>query len=131
VAALLEMAVERDPSRCSSGIDVFYPNAPLCAGDDSEADSWTWGYGDFQTEKIKDIDQSITKVLNILEAHGPFDGIVGFSTGATVAAIITSLLEDTRRMPAYVENLMVQPDPKCPSMFWTDRACFQTLIPKP
>ncbi|KAL2782628.1 serine hydrolase-domain-containing protein [Aspergillus keveii] len=108
VAALLEMAVERDPGRCSSGIDVFYPNAPLCAGGDPHADTWTWGYGDFQTEKIKDIDQSITKVLNILKAHGPFDGIVGFSTGATVAAIITSLLEDMRRMPACVGHLRVE-----------------------
>jgi hypothetical protein len=113
VAALLKMAVDRDPDRCSPGIDVFYPNAPHCAGDGPEADVWRWGQGDFHSDKIKGIEQSISKVMNILEAHGPFDGIVGFSTGATMAAIITSLLEDIQRMPACVEKLTV----RCPVFY--------------
>ncbi|KAJ5202353.1 hypothetical protein N7449_004432 [Penicillium cf. viridicatum] len=33
---------------------------------------------------------------DILERHGPFVGIMGSSTGATVAAIVTSLLQKRR-----------------------------------
>ncbi|KAL3470124.1 serine hydrolase-domain-containing protein [Aspergillus californicus] len=78
-------------------IELFYPNAPGHATDDVDADIWVWGNGDFQDGSIRGIDESIVKVLGILHEHGPFVGIVGFSTGAALAAIVTALLE--RRGP--------------------------------
>jgi hypothetical protein len=87
------MMVERERKCYPGGFELFYPNGPLHASEDSDADNWIWGNGDFQYDLIKGIDESIIKVLGILEKHGPFVGIIGFSTGAAVAAIITSLLE--------------------------------------
>ncbi|KAJ5783725.1 uncharacterized protein N7518_009402 [Penicillium psychrosexuale] len=46
-----------------------------------------------RTEHIKGLEKSIQCVSDILERHGPFIGIIGFSSGADVAAIVTSVLE--------------------------------------
>lgn len=98
VEALHEIALDRDAKRCSERIELFYVNGPLSAGQGPESDVWTWGQGDFEAERrIWGLDASINKIMDILAKHGPFDGIIGFSTGATVAAIITSLLEGNRK----------------------------------
>lgn len=60
---------------------------------DEGNDRWVWGYGGLSDGKIKKIDLSIKHILNTLDRDGPFVGIVGFSSGAAMAAIITSLLE--------------------------------------
>ncbi|KAJ6125860.1 hypothetical protein N7471_010353 [Penicillium samsonianum] len=51
------------------------------------------GYGDPSDGEIEKIYLSIEHVLDTLDRDGPFVGIVGFSSGAAMAAIITSLLE--------------------------------------
>ncbi|KAL4862442.1 hypothetical protein BDV12DRAFT_190426 [Aspergillus spectabilis] len=93
IKCLQRMAAERDRKCYPGGIELFYPNGPLQASNNLEADVWVWGNGDFQRDLIKGIDEAIDKVLGILKKHGPFVGIIGFSTGAAIAAIITSLLE--------------------------------------
>lgn len=96
--ALHEIALERDERRCSERIELFYVNGPLSAGQGPESDVWTWGQGDFEAEtRIWGLEVSINKIMDVLEKHGPFDGVIGFSTGATIAAIVTSLLEGNRR----------------------------------
>ncbi|KAJ5751542.1 uncharacterized protein N7511_008507, partial [Penicillium nucicola] len=57
---------------------------------------WVWGYGNPSDGEIKKIDLSIEHILDTLDRDGPFVGIVGFSSGAAMAAIITSLLEKRR-----------------------------------
>ncbi|KAJ5117733.1 hypothetical protein N7448_011365 [Penicillium atrosanguineum] len=56
-------------------------------------DQWVWGYGDPHDGEIKKIERSIQHILGTLARDGPFAGIVGFSSGAAMAAIIASLLE--------------------------------------
>jgi hypothetical protein len=67
----MKMTIERDPGRCSAGVDVFYPNAPLCAEDGPEADVWTWGHGGFQTDRIKGLERSIKKAMTSFQLHDP------------------------------------------------------------
>ncbi|KAL4916336.1 serine hydrolase FSH [Aspergillus aurantiobrunneus] len=94
VESLHKMALEGASERCPAGIELFYPNGPHCASEATETDTWTWGQGDFESEVIiRGLDASIKKIMEILTKHGPFDGVMGFSTGATIAAIITSILE--------------------------------------
>jgi len=38
-------------------------------------------------------------ISSYLDAHGPFDGVIGFSQGAAFAAILAALLEGWRRRP--------------------------------
>ncbi|KAJ6125915.1 hypothetical protein N7471_010408 [Penicillium samsonianum] len=75
-----------------SGILPAYPDM------DEDNDRWVWGYGDPSDGEIKRIDLSIKHILDTLDRDGPFVGIVGFSSGAAMAAIITSLLEKRRNI---------------------------------
>lgn len=60
---------------------------------DEANDRWVWGYGDPSEGQINGIELSIEHILKTLDQDGPFAGIVGFSSGAAMAAIITSILE--------------------------------------
>ncbi|KAL4912951.1 serine hydrolase FSH [Aspergillus aurantiobrunneus] len=102
VESLHEMLLERH----STGLELFYPNGPHSAS----KDTWTWGAGDFESEVIiRGLDTSIKKIMDVLMTHGPFDGIMGFSTGAAVAAIITSILERGTRSAEGVEKIQHPP----------------------
>lgn len=59
-----------------------------------------WGYGE-PDDKIRGLETSIGCILDTLNQKGPFIGIVGFSSGAAMAAIITSILEKTERGDSY------------------------------
>lgn len=59
-------------------------------------EQWTWAYADHGSENIIGFEESIRYVLALLSQHGPFIGIVGFSMGAALAAIVASLLEQDR-----------------------------------
>lgn len=70
-----------------SGILPAYPD------DDEKENYRVWGYGDPNQDRIRGFDYSIQHIISKMEECGPFSGIVGFSSGGTMAAIITSLLE--------------------------------------
>jgi hypothetical protein len=78
-------------------VEFYYPSGLLPANPDHPTGesnySWAWGYGDHKLDRIKGLEESIQYILSLLERHGPFIGIMGFSTGAALTAIITSLLE--------------------------------------
>lgn len=54
---------------------------------------WVWGYGDPERDRIRGLETTIEYLLRFMDIHGPFIGIMGFSTGACIGAIIASLLE--------------------------------------
>lgn len=56
-------------------------------------EKWVWGYGDPSDGEITNIELSTKHILATLDHKGPFVGIVGFSSGAAMAAIIASHLE--------------------------------------
>lgn len=80
-------------------IEFFYPSGPHRASQACDGDTYTWGTGDFECQEIAGLDQTIQSIIDILDEHGPFIGIIGFSTGAAIAAIVTSLLEKHDRCP--------------------------------
>jgi hypothetical protein len=59
---------------------------------------WAWGYGNIDEDRIRGLDKSIQNIFRYMDKYGPFIGVMGFSTGATVAAIITSLLEKRKSL---------------------------------
>ncbi|KFY65515.1 hypothetical protein V496_02531 [Pseudogymnoascus sp. VKM F-4515 (FW-2607)] len=67
-------------------------------------DMWTWcmdyssGGNKFFDENrtISDLDDALDSIAEIIRQHGPFDGVIGFSSGACIAALIASLLEEGR-----------------------------------
>ncbi|KAJ6117940.1 hypothetical protein N7523_005691, partial [Penicillium sp. IBT 18751x] len=70
-----------------SGILPAYPDA------EEPQDQRVWGYGEPETDKIKGLDKSIQHILDALDQRGPFSGMIGFSSGAAMTAIVTSMLE--------------------------------------
>jgi hypothetical protein len=82
------------------GVEFFFPDGPLSAYENS-GDARTWGTGDFEHKEIAGLDRTIYSIMDLLNEHGPFIGVIGFSTGAAIAAIITSLLERHDRCPMF------------------------------
>lgn len=81
-------------------VEFFYPSGPLRANPDDG--SWegsslrAWGHGDPDKDQIYGLGESMQMISRILEEDGPFIGIVGFSTGAAIAALVISLLEKNK-----------------------------------
>jgi fermentation-respiration switch protein FrsA (DUF1100 family) len=99
-----------------SGIDLVYPTAPLRlspadesflhkdeakdgAEEDDEIDAWAWwrrkGSGEPYT--YEGIEIGLSHIASVLKKDGPFDGVIGFSQGGALAAMLASLLEPNRR----------------------------------
>jgi hypothetical protein len=70
-----------------SGVLPAYPD------DNVIRDQKVWGYGEPGNDEINGLERSIHHILDTLEQDGPFSGIVGFSSGAAMTAIVTSMLE--------------------------------------
>lgn len=73
--------------RYLSGILPAYPDR------NEDNGQRVWGYGAPNDGEIRKIELSIQHILDTVDREGPFAGIVGFSSGAAMAAIIASLLE--------------------------------------
>lgn len=99
-----------------------YPNAPIrlrasdvpgCEGlstngheDDSDGlELRAW----FQLRYVQDppcgLSQSLGELARVLQSQVPFDGVVAFSQGTVVAAMVASLLQGESRWDAYVKAL--------------------------
>ena len=50
-----------------------------------------------ESKTISDLNNALDSVAEIIRQHGPFDGVIGFSSGACIAALIASLLEEGRK----------------------------------
>lgn len=96
----IQAAFHKFASDRAIAFDFHYMSSILPAYPDREEanDQWVWGYGDPHDGEIKMIERSIAHILHTLVDEGPFVGIVGFSSGAAMAAIIASLLEKTENI---------------------------------
>lgn len=98
VRDVLVKSLCRDPIRgpCDS-VQFYYPSGSLPAKPDSfnleSNHMWAWGYGDPANDRIRGLEATIDYVIRYIDTNGPFVGIMGFSTGATIAVIVASLLE--------------------------------------
>nr|DAB41485.1 TPA_exp: esterase [Aspergillus westerdijkiae] len=73
-------------------VEFYFPNAPILPAG-FEPGMWTWGLGDYRVDRVPRLQESITYLVRYMEEHGPFDGIIGSSAGASVAVLVGSLLE--------------------------------------
>lgn len=107
------------PDEKPNDIEFVYVDAPVTAAEiyfnslpydsTSEASSTmypddgsrVWAYGD-PYEDIHGVDYSVQYVLNVMNKQGPFDGVVGFSVGAAIAALVTRLFEKPDLVDGFV-----------------------------
>ncbi|KAJ2719039.1 Ovarian cancer-associated protein 2 [Coemansia sp. Benny D115] len=94
-----------------SNMEMVYVTAPLeatefCddtadAGAEGVSAAW-WNRSDDKTKEWSEIRQSVRALAQVIRDEGPFDGLVGFSQGAGMAAILAALAHRAR---APVEGL--------------------------
>lgn len=107
-------ALQKATTQVNAGvIEFYYPSGLLPANPDNplgESNStWAWGYGDYQSDRILGLGQSVQYIASILESHGPFIGVMGFSTGAALAAITASLLESKKSVCDFQFEVCILP----------------------
>lgn len=117
-------AMEKHLQKAFPGISLHYPTGPLQlkpsdvpgfdASSSEDPDSIE-AYGWWRRSNTSDppeytgLDQGLETVAKLLESEGPFDGVIGFSQGAALAAMVASLLEGESRKQAFVRAQSTSP----------------------
>ena len=73
---------------------------PVMDGQNTPADEsfgW-WRFNEAKTE-YAGVDESVARIRAEIAAHGPFDGLLGFSQGATMTAVMAHLTEGETPAP--------------------------------
>ena len=94
----------------SDSVEFHYPTAPFAlehSGPSSKLrdlhGQWAW----WQSESIDGVypglETGLEALASVLNKEGPFDGAIGFSQGAAIAAMVASLLEEQRK-DAFLES---------------------------
>lgn len=71
-----------------------------------EGDPRCWWYAsdhDTQTGHFEGVTESLVLLRRVLIEQGPFDGVVGFSMGASIATLLLALIENPSRHPVFAE----------------------------
>lgn len=84
----------------SSDVPGFDPS--INSGhDDLEAYGWWRRSNTADPPEYFGIEDGLSEVARTLSTEGPFDGVAGFSQGAALAAMVSSLLEGQQRRDAF------------------------------
>lgn len=108
-------ALQKTLRKTFPGIYLSFPTGPLKlrashvpgseanAEDDTEIEAYGWWRRSSTVEppEYMGFDEGLDFVANILKQEGPFDGVIGFSQGAAMAVMISSLLEGESRREAF------------------------------
>ncbi|KAG9662576.1 FSH1-domain-containing protein, partial [Aureobasidium melanogenum] len=105
IKKLLEKSLASLPIKTDTpitGIDLFYPTGPFKVSSADlngaevrqDANGW-WKLRD-RGEIQEGVDVGLDQVAKVLKENGPMDGVMGFSQGAALAAMVVSLLEPNR-----------------------------------
>lgn len=109
-------ALEKHLQKAFPGVSLTYPTGPLRLKpsdvpgfdptstedpDSIEAYGWWRRSNTSDPPEYVDLDRGLGTVASVLESEGPFDGVIGFSQGASLAAMVASLLEGESRKQAF------------------------------
>jgi hypothetical protein len=73
--------------------------------DESRIDFRAWFHQHVPGRSLQGLSKSLSYLADLLQRHGPFDGVVGFSQGSVMAVIFASLLQGDTRRNAYEKAL--------------------------
>ncbi|MCJ1356090.1 MAG: hypothetical protein MMC33_006084 [Icmadophila ericetorum] len=102
-------ALEKAIVKAFPSSTLYYPTGPIglrpqdipgytpsTAFDGDEADAFGWWRRKDGTTIYEGIEKGLERVAETMKQEGPFTGVIGFSQGGAMAAMITSLLEPGR-----------------------------------
>ncbi len=108
-------ALEKHLQKAFPGSALSYPTGPLQlkpsdvpgfdpnASDYEDIDAFGWWRRSNTAEppEYVGMEDGLSEVAKTLATDGPFDGVAGFSQGAALAAMVSSMLEGQRRKDAF------------------------------
>ncbi|KAJ4358164.1 uncharacterized protein N0V89_002743 [Didymosphaeria variabile] len=114
--------------------DIPFPTAAAEAkenGEPEETDAWAWWRrkGDGEPYVYEGIELGLEALARVLKEEGPFDGVIGFSQGGAMAAMVASLLEPERRKA--FERLYPEGGMSYPQSFEADTGYIEETIHPP
>ena len=66
---------------------------------------FSWYFFKDQTHECEGISESIKYVVDYINEHGPYDGVLGFSQGVTIARIVLKLKEFKSKLPEITNGI--------------------------
>ncbi|PLB34259.1 alpha/beta hydrolase [Aspergillus candidus] len=85
-------------------VEFYYPTAPFAlepSGPSSKLrdqhGQWAWWQSEYIDGVYPGLETGLETLAAVIKDAGPFDGAIGFSQGAAIAAMVASLLEENRR----------------------------------
>lgn len=110
-------ALQKSLNKTFPGVFLSYPTGPLKLkasdvpgfdtsqaedeGNEIEAYGWWRRSNISEPPEYVGIEEGLSVVAETLRTQGPFDGVMGFSQGAAMAAMVSSLLEHESRRVAF------------------------------
>lgn len=110
-------ALEKGLNKAFPGVALSYPTGPMKLrakdvpgfdvtqvedeGDEVEAYGWWRRSNTADPPEYVGFDEGLGVIAELLKTQGPFDGVMGFSQGAAMAAMVASLLEGESRKEAF------------------------------
>ncbi|KAF5769362.1 putative serine hydrolase FSH, alpha/Beta hydrolase [Helianthus annuus] len=95
--AILQKEVEKWPQPLLQKLDLVFMDGPYPAQGKSGVDGifeppfYEWFQADEEYKEFYNFEECLAKIEKFMLTHGPFDGILGFSQGAMLAATIPGM----------------------------------------
>ncbi|KAI0487518.1 serine hydrolase FSH [Xylaria cf. heliscus] len=86
------------------------PEDPSQDGDEDDLDNWTWFRKDEASGLYRGIEDGMRLIARTIQAAGGVDGVIGFSQGGCMAALVAASLETPHHTPS-----ASTPSPSSPS----------------
>lgn len=110
-------ALEKNLNKAFPGVVLNYPTGPMklrakdvpgfdtsqVEDDAEEVEAYGWWRRSNTADPPEYVgfDEGLGLIAELLKTQGPFDGVIGFSQGAAMAAMVSSLLEGESRKSAF------------------------------
>ncbi|KAL2065868.1 hypothetical protein VTL71DRAFT_3538 [Oculimacula yallundae] len=127
------------------GIQLIYPTAPIRlqpadipgftsdqSSENEDPDAWGWWKKDSSTGEYTGLKEGLETIRKAVSEAGGIDGVIGFSQGAAMAAILASLLERGRETPfssSFSALQQTHPQPQPPLLFFVSYSGFYAPSP--
>ncbi|KAI9857716.1 MAG: hypothetical protein M1813_008137 [Trichoglossum hirsutum] len=117
----LEPALRKAFPAAGGGVELVYPTAPIrlklsdipgalsepenaAVHDEESSDAWAWVRRDPRTGVWEGVEATLDCLAEVLRTRGVFVGVIGFSQGATIAAMLASVMEGPARMSSFADH---------------------------
>lgn len=82
-----------------SDIPGYVPSDDTPSGEEDDSDNWGWCRKDEATNTYRGLPEGMRTIATSIAEAGGVDGVLGFSQGGAIAALVAAALEEPHRVP--------------------------------